>query len=152
MYIYNLQKISCLKWNNFVWIFIYIFKLHFFTRWLYFHLWWRERGKKSILQLFWRMLLEFEEKKLEIHKIDWLVITWILKKLKSIQTLVNDLPEIKLSHWYPLNKTYIKNHIQKLKLSLSWTNFCYPNYRLVPLWILNYWEFNCSCSSHFLSY
>ena len=33
----------------------------------------------------------------------------------------------------------MKNHIQKLKLSLSGTNLC-PNDRLVPLWILNYRE------------
>ena len=80
-----------------------------------------KEGKNQFFNYFWRMLLKFEEKNLEIHKLSWLSITWILKKLKSIQTLVKDIPEIKLSHWYLLSKTYVKNHIQKPGLSLSWT-------------------------------
>ena len=76
--------------------------------------------KIQFFNYFWRMLLKFEEKKLKIHKLNQLLITWI----GVIQTLVKEIPETKLSHWYFLSKTYIKNHIQKLEPSLSWINLC----------------------------
>ena len=69
-----------------------------------------KEGKNQFFSYFWKMLLKFEEKNLEIHKLSWLLITWILKKLNSIQTLVENIPEIKLSHWYLLNKTCKKSH------------------------------------------
>ena len=56
--------------------------------------------------LFEGCYLNLRGKKLEIHKVNRLSITWILKKLKSIQALVKDIPEIKFSHWYLLSKTY----------------------------------------------
>ena len=57
------------------------------------------KTEKSILQhqVFWRILLEFEEQILQIHKHSWLSITWTLKQLNSIQTFVEDIPEVKLS-------------------------------------------------------
>ena len=67
----------------------------------------RKREKNQFFSYFWRMLVTLEEKILEIHELSQLSINWILKKLKSIQTLVKDIPEIKLSHWYLLSKTYI---------------------------------------------
>ena len=103
--VYNLQKISCLKWNNFAWIFIFssnflnlksyfseqlnelflcfcfldeLLKLHLFTRSLYFyHYWWWERVKNQFFKYFWCILPKFEENILEIHKHSWLSITWI---------------------------------------------------------------------------
>ena len=62
--------------------------------------------KNQFLNCFWRILIKFEEKNLEIHKLSSLSINWILKKLKSIKTLVKDIPEFKLSHGYLLSKTY----------------------------------------------
>ena len=76
---YNLQKISCLK-EIFPWpwklkerflrfcFFYDLLKLHFFTRCLYFHHhWWWEKGKNQFFNYFWRILLKFEEKILEIQ-------------------------------------------------------------------------------------
>ena len=54
----------------------------------------KEKEGKVNEKYFWRILLKFEEKILEIHKQCWLSITCILKKLNSIQTLVEDIPEI----------------------------------------------------------
>ena len=79
-----------------------------------------KEGKNQFFNYFWRMLLKFEEKKLKIHKLNQLLITWI----GVIQNLVKEIPETKLSHWYLLSKTYIKNHIQRLEPSLSWINLC----------------------------
>ena len=63
----------------------------------------REQSTRSI---FWRILLKFEENILEIHKHICFSITWIMKKLNSIQTLVKDILEIRLSYWSLLRKTY----------------------------------------------
>ena len=100
-----------------------------------------KEGKNQFFNYFWRMLLKFEEKNLEIHKLSWLLITWILKKLNSIQTLVENIPEIKLSHhWYLLSKTYKKSH-SKTRTFIVLNKFvCYPNNRLVSLRILSYRE------------
>ena len=95
----------------------------------------RKRGKNQFLNYFWRTLLKLEQKVLKIHKLSWLLITWILKKLNSIQTLVENIPEIKLSHWYPLGKTYKKSHL-KTGTPLVLNKFvCYPSNRLFALWI-----------------
>ena len=115
-FICNSQKTSCLEWNSFVWILIFLritltletylywtlkelfiqfcvlgdlLKLQFFTRWLYFHHWWRERERKNqFFNYFWKMLLKFEEKKLRIQKLSQFSITWILKKLRSMYKLL----------------------------------------------------------------
>ena len=99
-----------------------------------------KEGKNQFFNYFWRMLLKFEEKNLEIHKLSWLLITWILKKLNSIQTLVENIPEIKLSHWYLLSKTYKKSHLKTWTLIVLKTYVCYSNNCLVPLRILSYQE------------
>ena len=116
MYIYNLQKISCLKWNHFVWIFVYIFEdysdlTHTFSKhWMIFLsnfvslvTYWsyiflldvssftsdeEKEGKNKFFNYFWRMLLKFEEKKFEIHELSQLLITWIPKELKSYKPLL----------------------------------------------------------------
>ena len=74
-----------------------------------------KEGKNQFFNYFWRMLLKFEEKKFEIHKLNQLLITWLLKELKSYKPLLKT---------FLLSKTYVKNDIQKLELSLSWTNLC----------------------------
>ena len=100
----------------------------------------RKREKNWFFNYFWRMLLKFEEKNLETHKLSWLLITWMLKKLNSIQTLVEKIPEIKLSHWYLRSKTYIKSY-SKTRTLIPLNKFvCYPNNRLVLLRILSYRE------------
>ena len=73
------------------------------------------------------------EKILEFYEHSWFMITWILEKSNSIQILVEDLPEIKLSHRSLLNKTYRNSH---------WIipSRFYPNNRLVSLRILSYRE------------
>ena len=113
----------------------------FFTRCLYFHLsilWWEEE-KKSIKSIFQGFYLKFEDKIVEIHKHSWLSITWILKKLNSIQTLAEDVLENYLTGPFWAKPSEI--HIWKLKLSLSRINFVFcPNNRLLPLWILSYRE------------
>ena len=110
MCIYNLQKVSCLKWNNFVWIFICIFEDYsdlenlplVNNEWTFYPIlfpWWllhffiidvsifntneEKEGKNQFFNYFWRMLLKFEEKKFEIQKLSQLLITWILRELKS---------------------------------------------------------------------
>ena len=92
--------------------------------------------------------------KFKIHKLSQLSITWILKELKLYKPLFKDIPEIKLSHWYLLSKTYIKNHIQKLELSLSLTAL--RVIQIIALFLFGFWVnesqlSDCSCS-HFLSY
>ena len=89
--------------------------------------------------MFWGMLLKFEEKNLEIHELSWLSITWILKKLSSIQTLVEDILEIKLSHWYFLRKTYKKLHSKTRTLIVLNKFVCYPNICVLLLRISSYW-------------
>ena len=91
----------------------------------------RKRGKNQFFNYFWRMLLKFEEKKLEIHKCSRPLITWILKKLNSIQTL---------SQWYLLSKTYKKSHSKIRTLVVLNKFFYYPNDCLIRLRILSYWE------------
>ena len=94
-----------------------LFKLCFFTRCLYFHHnWWRERGAKiNFSTIFEGCYLILWGKKLKIYKHSWLLIVCIFKKLNSIQTLFKDIPEIMLSHWSLLSKTYKKSH------SITWT-------------------------------
>ena len=112
-----------------------------FTRCLYFHLsvsWW-EGEKKAIKCIFEVFYLKFGEKIVEMHKHSWLSITWILKKLNSIQTLAEDVLENYLTGPFWAKPSEI--HIWKLKLSLSRINFVFcPNNRLLPLWILSYRE------------
>ena len=86
------------------------------------------------------MLLKFGEKILEIHKLSWLLIPWIFKKLNSIQILLEDIPEFKLSHWYLLSKTYKKSHSKTRTLIVLNKFVCYPKSRLFILQILSYWE------------
>ena len=90
-------------------------KLRFLTRYLYFspQLVKRKRNKNEVFNNFWRMLLKFEWKNLKTHKHSWLIIIWIFKKLNSIQTLVKNIPEIILSHWSLLSKTYKKSHYRE---------------------------------------
>ena len=57
-----------------------------------------------------------------------------------MQTLVEDIPEIKLSHWYPLSKTYTKSHSKNRALIVLKKFVCYPNNHLVPHQILSYQE------------
>ena len=57
-----------------------------------------KEGKNKFFNYFWGILLKFNEKVFEIHKHSWLSTTWILKKSSSTQTVVEDIPEIKLSH------------------------------------------------------
>ena len=99
-----------------------------------------KEGKNQFFNYFWRILLKLEEKNLEIYKLSWLSITWILKKLSSIQTVVEDIPEIKLSHWYLLSKVYEKSHSKNWTLIVLKKFVCYPNNCFVPLWILSYRE------------
>ena len=83
----------------------------------------RKSEKNQSFNYFVRILLKFEEKNLGIHKLSWLLITWILKKWNSIQTLVENIPEIKLRNLTgTCGAKPIKNYIQKLELSLPWTN------------------------------
>ena len=72
----------------------------------------------------------------------------MLKKLNSIQTLVEDILEIKLSHL--LSKTYKKSN-RKIQTLIVLNKFVYyPNNCLVRLRILSLLRVNCSCS-HFFS-
>ena len=101
---------------------------------------------------FWKMLLNFEDKNFEIHKRSSLSITWILKKLSSIQTLVEDISEITLSHWYLLSKTYKKSHSKNRTLIVLKKFACYPNNHFVPLRILSYRESTVVAPISSLSY
>ena len=119
---YNLQKISCLK-KIFPWpwklkerflrfcFFYDLLKLHFFTRCLYFHHSDDEKKEKiNSSTIFEEFYLNLKRKFWKFNKQSWLSITWILKKSNSIQTLVDDIPKIKLSHWSLQSKTYTFNN------------------------------------------
>ena len=79
------------------------------TRYLYFYHNWNMRKRKKINS--WVILLKFGEKILQIYKHSWFSITWTLKKLNSTQTVIDDIPEVKLSHWYLLSKTYRNSYL-----------------------------------------
>ena len=100
----------------------------------------RKSEKNQSFNYFVRILLKFEEKNLGIHKLSWLLITWILKKWNSIQTLVENIPEIKLSHWYLRSKTYKKLHSKTRTLTALNKFVCYPNNSLIPLRDSSYWD------------
>ena len=110
---YNLQKMSCLKWNNFCvyfWELLWPWKLNFREHWMNFlsnfvslvtHLSYislldvsiftsdeEKKGKNQFFNYFWRMLLKFEGKNFEIYKPSQLLITWILRELKSYKPLL----------------------------------------------------------------
>ena len=96
--------------------------------------------KNSVLQVleFWGILLKFKEKILKIYKPSWLSITWALKKLNSTQTLSDNIPEIKFSHWSLLSKTY-RNLYLITQTLIALNNFVfYRNNRLVLLQIFSY--------------
>ena len=99
-----------------------LLKLHFFTRCFYFpHYRWWEKEKNQFFKYFWRILPKCEEKILEIHKQRWFLITWILKKSNSIQTLVEGIQKIKLSHWsfsLILKSTYSRVETSNAKRSI----------------------------------
>ena len=96
-----------------------------------------------------------KKKKIEIHKLSQLLITCILKEFKSCKPLLKIFQKSNhLTGTFWVVKTYIKNHIQKLKLSLSSTNLCVI--QIIPLFLFGFWviesqQSDCSCS-HFLSY
>ena len=96
--------------------------------------------KNQFSTVFEKYSLDLREKKVETHKLNLLSITWILKKLNSIQTFVAYIPEIKLFHWYLLSKTYKKSHSKKWTLTVLHKFVCYPNNSLVSLQILSYRE------------
>ena len=109
LYVYIYVYFNCCRWLNFIidliciwgkklknkieWTFSLLLfddllRLHFFTRCPYFyHNWWWEKGKNQFSRYVSRILVKFEEKVLEVYKHCWLLITWIHKKLNSIQTL-----------------------------------------------------------------
>ena len=76
-----------------------------------------------------------------------LSITWILKELKSYKPLLKTILLVPSE-----KKTYIKTHIQKLELWLSWTNSCVIQIITSPLfgfWVVQSQLSDFSCS-HFL--
>ena len=97
----------------------------------------RKREKSQLFNYLWRMLLKFEEKNLKIHKLTWLLITWILKKLNSIPSLFKTFQ--KSNSWVPSEQTYKISHSKTQTLIVLNKFDCYPpNNRLVPLRILSY--------------
>ena len=98
------------RWMDFLSNFVFLVtrKLHFLTRCLYFHYWWREIGKKiNSSTIFEECYISLSLRR-KICGNSWLLITWILKKLNSIKTLVEYILEMKASHL--LSKTYKKLH------------------------------------------
>ena len=104
-----------------------LLKLHIFTRAFIFTTDEEKEMKNQFFNYFWRMLLKFDD------KLIWLSITWILKKLSSIQTLVEHIPEITLSHWYLLSKTYKKSHYKNRTLIVLKKFVRFPNNHLLFL-------------------
>ena len=56
-----------------------------------------KKEKNQFIKCFWRVLVIFEDKIVEIHKHSWLSITWIVKKIALLQAFVEFILEIKLS-------------------------------------------------------
>ena len=83
----------------------------------------RKKEKVNSLNIFKGFYLKYEVKILQIHKHGWLSITWILKKLNSIQALLEDIPEIKLFYWSFQSKTYRNSHLITRTL-IFLNNFC----------------------------
>ena len=127
-----------------------LFKSHFFTRCLYlFHNWWWEREEDQLFKSFenlWRILLKVKEKIFEIHKHCRLSIFWIFKKSNSVQTLVEDILEIKLSYRSLLSKTYKKpaSQFESLRVNCSGSNF-FTNYKSNVIFFL----LACNADSNF---
>ena len=109
----------------------------FFTKCLnFYHNWLQQIGKNLFFKYFWRILLTFEETFLEMHKHSWLSITRILKKLNSLQTIIEDIPFRK-----PFTFPFRAKVIEVIELSLSWTLFVFHlNSYLALFYILIYWE------------
>ena len=108
-------------------------KQHFRTRCQYFQVkwWWEKWEKGEFSKYFGGFYLNLSRKFLKFIRITWLWITSknrtpykpFLKTFQKSNYLTN-----------PFWPKPIEIHIQKLKLSLSWTNFLfYPNNWLVPL-------------------
>ena len=71
-----------------------LFKLHFLYASIFTKINDEKKEKNQFFKIFWRVFLKLEDNILEIHKHSWLSITWILKKPNSIQSFVEDIPEI----------------------------------------------------------
>ena len=59
-----------------------------------------KKEKNQFIKCFWRVLVIFEDKIVEIHKHSWLSITWIVKKIALLRAFVEFILEIKLSHCF----------------------------------------------------
>ena len=114
----------------------------------------RKRNKNNLFNYFWRILLKFDKKYLEIHKHRWLSIIWIFKKLNSIQTIIKDIPKIKL---IPISlvlqsKTYKKSHsISRTLIALNKFVFYHDNC-FFSLRILSYRESTVAAISSLARY
>ena len=69
-----------------------------------------KKEKINSSTIFEEFYLNLKRKFWKFNKQSWLSITWILKKSNSIQTFVDDIPKIKLSHWSLQSKTYTFNN------------------------------------------
>ena len=119
----------------------------FFTKCLnFYHNWLQQIGKNLFFKYFWRILLTFEETFLEMHKHSWLSITRILKKLNSLQTIIEDIPFRK-----PFIFPFRVKVIEAIEFSLSWTlSVFHLNSYLAPFYILIYWESTVTVTHFFI--
>ena len=111
------------NWMNFFFVFVSLLtciNFFFLTRCLYFHHFWWEREKNQFFKYFSKILPKCDKKILEIHEQSWLWITWILKKSDSIQTFVEDIPKIKLTHWSLQSKTFTFHNSNSHCLAQIW--------------------------------
>ena len=99
------------------------------------------KKENQFFKYFWRILLKYEEKVLEINKHGWLFINWIPKKSHTPQQPL--LKTFQKSN-YLIDPFWVKSieiHIRQLELSLCSTNFVfYPDDHLAPLQILSHGE------------
>ena len=82
----------------------------------------KKREKVNSSSIFVELYLNLRRKLRKfINTVD--LITWTLKKANSIQTFVEDIPEVKLSHQSLLSKTYENSYSVTRALTIL-NNFC----------------------------
>ena len=127
------------NWMNFFFVFVSLLtciNFFFLTRCLYFHHFWWEREKNQFFKYFSKILPTCDKKILEIHEQSWLWITWILKKSDSIQTFVEDIPKIKLSHWSLQSKTFTFHNSNSHCLAQIWYFILIITLSLFRFWVM----------------
>ena len=135
------KLISSEYWMNFfsgfVFLMIYLGYICFNSRLYFYHSWWWEREKNQFFMYFWRILLNVEEKDLEINKHCWLSIQVMLKKSNPYNLWRHFRNQTTLTAPFYVKFTFDNSNSP----CLGHFSFC-PDNCVVRLQILSYQELN----------